>query len=120
MISIEAVIRNGDYVPCGNGDITRLTDRQEILQRVLFRLTARRGAFPFLPTLGSRLHLIGREKPALRQSAAEQYVMEALADESAIKVEKVSITTDSPQEVPSLRISLKLSGQSETLHVPLQ
>ena len=35
-----------------------------------FRLTARRGQFPFLPELGSRLYQLGREKPSAREALA--------------------------------------------------
>ena len=38
------------------------------------------GSFPILPELGSRLYLLGREKPADRTAAARQYAQEALAE----------------------------------------
>ena len=55
---------------------------QALLARVLFRLTARRGQFPFLPEMGSRLYLLGRERPSAREALALQYVTEALAQEA--------------------------------------
>ena len=64
----------------------------EVLARVLFRLTARRGALPFLPRLGSRLHLVLREKPSARLAAARQYVAEALEDETQVRVTDVQLT----------------------------
>ena len=78
---MELKIVNGDYVPDGAGGVDRLSGGEEVLARVLFRLTARRGQFPPLPTLGSRLYLLGRERPADRLSAAWQYAAEALEDE---------------------------------------
>ena len=69
---MELFIENGDYVPDGLGGLTGLTGAQEVLQRVLFRLKARRGAMPFLPNLGSSLHTLGREKPAARPALAEE------------------------------------------------
>ena len=80
---MELQIQNGDYVPDGLGGFRRLTGGEALLQRVLFRLVPRRGAFPFMPELGSRLYLVLREKPAARQALAEQYVAEALAGETA-------------------------------------
>ena len=41
----------GDYIPNGTGGLTALSGGEEVLARVLYRLTARRGAFPFLPEL---------------------------------------------------------------------
>ena len=52
---MELELRNGDYVSDGAGGLRRLEGDQALLQRVLFRLTARRGQFPFLEELGSRL-----------------------------------------------------------------
>ena len=67
-------LRNGDYVPDGTGGLRRTEGREALLEQVLFRLTARRGTFPFLPELGSRLWQLGQLPAARRQSAAEQYV----------------------------------------------
>ena len=65
---MERRLSQGDYVPDGGGGLTALGDGEEVLARVLFRLTAHRGAMPFLPELGSRLYLLGREKPSARQA----------------------------------------------------
>lgn len=70
---------NGDYV-AGYGGIERLYGTDALLARVLFRLQCRRGSFPFLPQLGSRLWTLGREKPAERDMLARQYAAEALAE----------------------------------------
>ena len=85
-------LRNGDYVPDGTGGLRRTEGREALLEQVLFRLTARRGTFPFLPELGSRLWQLGQLPAARRQSAAEQYVAEALAAEPGLTVEQVILT----------------------------
>ena len=56
-------LRNGDYCPDGKGGFLQAAGGEEVLERVLFLLTARRGSFPLLPEVGSRLHLLAREKP---------------------------------------------------------
>ena len=48
---------------------------------MLLRLKARRGGFVLAPEFGSRLHLVPREKPSARLSAALRYSAEALAAE---------------------------------------
>ena len=88
---MEQKLRNGDYVPDGVGGLARVEGREALLQRVLFKLTARRGQFPFLEDLGSRLWLLGQTPAARRQTAAEQYVAEALADEPGLMVEAVTL-----------------------------
>ena len=45
---MELRLEQGDYVPNGAGGFQRLEGAEALLQRVLFRLTARRGQFPFL------------------------------------------------------------------------
>ena len=54
----ELKLENGDYVKSGNR--LRLAEgRDALLQRVLFRLKAHRGSFPFWDGLGSRLWQLG-------------------------------------------------------------
>ena len=61
------------------------------MQRMLMKLTARRGQFLFMENFGSRLWTLDRLRPAERQAAAEQYVLEALRDESGLTVEQVTL-----------------------------
>ena len=89
---MEWKLVNGDYVPNGMGSFTALSGGEEVLARVLYRLTARRGAMPFLPNLGSRLYQLGREKASARQVLAAQYVAEALREEPELAVESVELT----------------------------
>ena len=60
---MELRIQNGDYVPDGLGGAVRCQGADALLERVLFRLTARRGGLPLLPRLPSRGR---RGKPPLR------------------------------------------------------
>ena len=50
---MELRLEQGDYVPNGAGGFQRLEGAEALLQRVLFRLPARRGQFPFLPELAA-------------------------------------------------------------------
>ena len=54
------------------------------------KLTAHGGSFP-LERFGSRLWTLDRLRPAERQAAAEQYVLEALRDEPGLMVEQVTL-----------------------------
>ena len=83
---------DGDYIPDGHSGFKTVFGIEEILDRVLFRLTVRRGSFPFLPDLGSRLHLLGREKASARLNAAKQFVLEALADETCLELNSVHLS----------------------------
>lgn len=88
---MELMIRNGDYVPDGKGGFRRAMGAEELLQRVLFRLTVRRGSFPFLPELGSEFYKLGGEKPSGWESLARQYAVQALRDED-VAVTGVAVT----------------------------
>ena len=80
------MVRNGDYVSDGAGGFLRAEGTDELLQRVLWKLSIPRGSFPLLPALGSELHRLGRAKPAERAGLARQYVAQALSDEAELSV----------------------------------
>ena len=88
---MELKLVNGDYVPDGMGGLQTGSGIQAAQARALFLLTARRGKFPFLPRLGSRLWTLTREKPSARQALAAQYVAEALEEEPELRVREVSL-----------------------------
>jgi len=115
---MEWKLTQGDYVPDGMGGLTALGGGEEVLARVLYRLTARRGGLPFLPELGSRLYQLGREKPSAREALAAQYVAEALREESDLSVQSVEL---SPQgEGARLIVYLDWQGEELTVQLPLE
>ena len=112
---MELQIQNGDYVPDGLGGFRRLTGGEALLQRVLFRLVPRRGAFPFMPELGSRLYLLPREKPSARQALAVQYAAEALGDEEDLRVTGAELN----ETAEGLRLTVYLDWQGQGLSAGL-
>lgn len=104
------ILREGDYVPDGTGGFQRTEGAQEVLERILWKLSVRRGSFPLLPDLGSRLHLLGQARPAEREALAGEYVRQALEDEE-VAVREVTLS----QEGEKGRVSLRLEWQGETL-----
>lgn len=112
---MEIKIKNGDYVADGLGGVQRCAGAEALLQRVLYRLTARRGQFPMLPELGSRLYLLGRESPAGRLGAARQYAAEALQGED-VTVTDVKL---SPGEAGRMEVTVFLRYRGKDLSVTL-
>ena len=108
---MELKLVNGDYLPDGRGGLEQA--EEEILQRALSRLTARRGSFPFLPEFGSRLCLLGAVASLARETAAERYVTEALAPETALRVEQVRLRGS------ELTVTLIRAGTERELRLPL-
>lgn len=109
------MMRNGDYVSDGQGGFVTVEGAEELLDRILWKLTVRRGSFPFLPELGSRLHLLGRAAPRERESLARQYVAEALRDEE-VTVTGVELVTQGTEA----QVTAYLDYQGAELSVTVQ
>ncbi|MCD8144263.1 MAG: hypothetical protein LUD79_02790 [Oscillospiraceae bacterium] len=108
------LLSEGDYVPDSSGMLKSLSGMEEVLQRVLIKLTARRGGFPLLPTLGSRLYLLLHQSPKSRNALAKQYVLEALSDETDLKVDDVTVTLTGDN---SAQVTVALTWQGTALSV---
>ena len=91
---MSLLLRNRDYARDGNGGVTVVSGGEALLNEALFRLTARRGSFPFLPELGSRMHLLRRERPSEWNTLALQYAVEALEDMEGVRVTAASARRD--------------------------
>lgn len=113
---MELLLKNGDYVPDGKGGFLRVSGRDALLQRVLWKLTARRGAFPFLPELGSELYTLSRAKPSMWNTLAKQYAAQALADEQELTVQNVAVT----QREGKLELRFELDWNGETMDVKVE
>lgn len=112
---MENLLRNGDYVPDGFGAFTRLQDLQALLQRTLFKLQCRRGSFPFLPELGSRLFELCREKPSMRQALARQYAAQALEGMDLVVTDvKMTTTVDDHAKI---EVYLDYCGEQASVEV---
>lgn len=106
---MELELKNGDYIADGVGGLRRVGGREALLQRVFFRLTARRGSFPFWEDLGSRLWALGRVPAPERRTAARQYVTEALEAEP-VTVEDVTLE-QGPSGVAGVTARLRYEGE---------
>lgn len=107
---------NRDYAPDGNGGVAVARDGEELLGEALFRLTARRGSFPFLPGLGSRMHLLRRERPSEWDSLALQYAVEALEDMEGVQVTGAAVRRDGD----GLLVAVELLRRGTTLPVEVR
>lgn len=113
---MELFLENGDYTPDGKGGFVRAVGGDELLQRVLFKLTARRGGFPLLPELGSRLYTLPGHKPGEWAILARQYVSEALSGEAELTVAEVTVTPAGS----GAAVEVTLDYRGETLAVTLE
>ena len=111
----ELKLKNGDYVKAG-GRLEKAEGREALLQRVLFKLTARRGRFPFREDLGSRLWRLGTLPRQQRQVAARQFVAEALAEED-LTVEAVELEEQGDRTVLTARLTWEGQALAVTLDI---
>ena len=102
-------LRGGDYRPDGAGGFQRAAGAEEVLERVLFQLTARRGSFPLLPQVGSRLYLLPRAGAGAREALAAAYTAEALAGETDLTV------TGTAWDEENHQVTVCLDWQGEAL-----
>ena len=105
-----------DYVADGNGGVTVVRDGEALVNEVLFRLAARRGSFPFLPELGSRMGQLRREKPSAWETLAQQFAAEALAGLDCVAGTGAAVR----QEQDALSVTVKLLWQGTALSVTAQ
>ncbi len=110
---MSLLLTNRDYAADGNGGGAAVRDGEELGGGVLFRLTARRGSFPFLPGLGSRMHQLRREKPSAWESLAQQYAAEALDGLEGVAVTGAQVR----REGEGLAVTVRLLWRGEGLSV---
>lgn len=116
---MERKLSGGDYLPGAQGDFQSLDGAQALLQRVLFRLTARRGQFPFLPEMGSRLYQLCRDgKPSARSALARQYTVQALESEEDLTVTDVQ-WSDLGGNQGHLQVFLEWQGEPLSLSLDI-
>lgn len=109
------VLRDGDYRPDGRGGLEQASGAQAVLEQALFLLTARRGGFPLLPEVGSRLYELPRAKPADRGALGAAYAAQALAALPELEVRGA----DWDEGTGTLTVRLHWRGTDLGLTVPV-
>ena len=110
---MSLLMKDRDYAADGNGGVAAVWDAEALLNEALFRLTARRGSFPFLPKLGSRMGELRREKPSDWDALARQFAVEALDG-----LEDVTVTGAAAyRDRDALLVAVELLWQGEALSV---
>ena len=111
---MELKLTDGKYVLGAEKAPVELDDAATLAQRVALRLRVRRGAFVPMPTFGSRLWQLGRVSRAGRETAAREFVLEALADETELTLETLTLTEGADGDAA---LKLTFSCESGTLVV---
>ena len=88
---MDTLIKNGDLFIDENGELVKITDEPEKLQRALFILSTEKGSFSFDRELGSKLYTLGTYSEAQLDEAAAEIVSDALISIEGISVKKVKV-----------------------------
>ena len=104
-------------MPYGAGNIKTAVDFEEKLQRVLFKLSCRKGGFAPKKEIGSRLYMLVNEKKENRETAARKYVLEALEEETGVSL--TALEVKAVGDTLSVYLTLEYNGESEKLQVDI-
>lgn len=115
---MELMLSGGRYVPALSGGLVTVSGIDEICQRIIMKLTARRGFFVLLPEYGSRLHTLHTVKPSERASVAKMFAAEALADEQGLSVENAELS-ELPDNGLQLTLFLQYNGEPLTIRTKI-
>ena len=110
---MELKLTDGQYSLDEKHAPEEIGGNEELAQRVALKLQVHRGSFLPLPEYGSRLYTLGRIRPSERETAARQFVLEALGDEDGLSLDTLELTEKDGDAV--LRLTLTSGG--ETLNV---
>lgn len=113
---MSLLLKQRDYAADGNGGVVVVQGGEALLNEVLFRLTARRGSFPFLPELGSRMYQLRREKPSAWEGLAQQFAVEALSGLDGVTVTGAAVR----EEGGALMVAVSLLWQGAGLTAAVQ
>jgi phage baseplate assembly protein W len=115
---LELKIKDGEYVESRYGGFETVSGREETIQRVLMKLSARKGGFFPCPDYGSRLHTLPGMKKSQRSAGARQFVHEALADETDITVGEVTYAEEDGSATVTVELWID-GGESESVTVSI-
>lgn len=110
---MELKLTDGRYVLNERKSLKEIDGAEELAQRVALKLQVHRGAFWPMPAFGSRLYQLGRIPPAERETAARQFVREALEDEENLFIDALELKEKAGDAV----LHLTLTRGNETLNV---
>ena len=111
---MELKLSNGKYVVGADGTLECVSGAEEKIQRILCRLSARRGGFFPMPEFGSRLYKLSSMKPSARNAAAQQYVHEALAAEEGVELLGVDCVSG-PDDSCVVNVELAIDGEGSNM-----
>ena len=115
---MDTAISNGDFICDSKGVPVELTGYDELLQRVLIRLTVKKGSFIYDTSLGSRLYTLKATDGNIKERALS-LVREALIDISEVVIEDVLTTLTNDGENLELTVILSVNNKEKDVVITI-
>lgn len=112
---MDNLIHNGDMVLDHLGGVQSVTGIQEVIQRVMIRLTMRQGAFVYDTALGSRLYQMDIHQTD--EFTLLAVIRDALSDMQEVSVIGVEKNVDYEEQVLYLTVYIQVNGQDAILEL---
>ena len=107
---MDLLLRDGDFGLDERGMPVQLDGVDELLQRVLIRLTVRKGAFALDPMLGSRFYALRRADLRSMEREAMAMAQEALASMKELSVTAVQVDPEIDGGATRVTVWLKVGA----------
>lgn len=106
---MDTAVSNGDFLCNSKGTPINLGGYEELLQRVLIRLTVKKGSFVYDKSLGSRLYTLKATDGNIKERALA-LVREALIENPEVAVNDVKIALTNDKESLELTVILVVNN----------
>lgn len=115
---MDTALKDGDFYLGTTGKPIAISGIKELLQRVLIRLTVKKGSFIYDKDLGSDLYTLKNTNKDIKNQAIIM-IKEALADMRKIEVEDISIKFTDSSENLKLNVLLSINNNKEEVEILL-
>ena len=114
---MDTLLKNRDHATGHDSRPITITGARATIQRLLIRLSVRKGAFSPQPNLGSELHKLPLTGGEHRDRLALHYAQQALLPEGALVEEARCSPAAGAPDTLALSLSVRVGGQSIPLEV---
>ncbi len=115
---LDTAISSGDFICDSKGYLIELSGYDELLQRILIRLTIKQGSFVYDTSLGSRLYTLKPTDINIKNRALSM-IREALADVTEVIVDDVYTALTNEGENLELTVMLSINDTEKDVVITI-
>ena len=113
---MDTAINNGDFLIDSRNRPFLISDKEEILQQVLIRLTVKKGSFIYDPNLGSRLYEVKSFRGDIKNKVLS-IVKEAVSPIAKVVVDDIELINN--EENINLKVFLSIKDKKREVEIKL-